>query len=73
MGFLEKMKGSVMALKKPYGEGSGMILRTCGKMISKLDLLISIVEKKSQKERLKKLRKKTKKLKKRFEVDGGEK
>jgi len=62
-----------MASKKPYGEGSGMILRTCGKIISKLDLVISMTEKGGQKERLKKLRKKTKKLKKRFEVDGGEK
>ena len=47
-----------------YGEGSGLILRTCGKIISKLNLLIPMVEKKGQKERLKKLRKKTKKLRK---------
>ena len=50
-----------------YGEGSGLILRTCGKIISKLNLLIPMVEKKGQKERLKKLRKKTKKLRKKVE------
>ena len=62
-----------MASKKSYGEGSGIILRTCGKIISKLDLLISMVEKEGQKERLKKLRKKTRKLRRKFEVDGKEK
>lgn len=55
-----------MASKKPFGEGSGLILRTCGKIISKLDLLISMTEKKGQKKRLKELRKKTRKLKKKI-------
>jgi hypothetical protein len=55
-----------MELKKPFGEGSGLILRTCGKIISKLDLLISMTEKKGQKKRLKELRKKTRKLKKKI-------
>ena len=53
-----------MASKKPFGEGSGLILRTCGKIITKLDLLISMTEKKGQKKRLKELRKKTRKLRK---------
>ena len=56
----------MLELKKVYGEGSGMILRTCGRIISKLDLLISMTEKKGQKKRLKELRKKTRKLKKRI-------
>jgi len=55
-----------VASKKPFGEGSGLILRTCGKIISKLDLLISMTEKKGQKKRLKELRKKTRKLKKKI-------
>ena len=55
-----------MELKKAYGEGSGMILRTCGRIISKLDLLIPMAAKKGQKKRLKELRKKTRKLKKRI-------
>ena len=55
-----------MELKKPFGEGSGLILRTCGKIISKLDLLIPMADKKSQKKRLKELRKKTRKLKKKI-------
>lgn len=53
-----------MASKKLFGEGSGLILRTCGKIITKLDLLISMTEKKGQKKRLKELRKKTRKLRK---------
>ena len=56
----------MVASKKPFGEGSGLILRTCGKIISKLDLLISMTEKKGQKKRLKELRKKTRKLKKKI-------
>jgi hypothetical protein len=60
------MGRSVVASKKPFGEGSGLILRTCGKIISKLDLLISMTEKKGQKKRLKELRKKTRKLKKKI-------
>ena len=55
-----------MASKKLFGEGSGLILRTCGKIITKLDLLISMTEKKGQKKRLKELRKKTRKLKKKI-------
>ena len=47
-----------------YGEGSGIIIRTCGKIISKLDLIIPMTEKKGQRKRLKKLKRKTKKLKK---------
>jgi hypothetical protein len=66
MGSLGEMRRSVMELKKPFGEGSGLILRTCGKIISKLDLLISMTEKKGQKKRLKELRKKTRKLKKKI-------
>ena len=66
MGFLGEMRRSVMELKKAYGEGSGMILRTCGRIISKLDLLIPMADKKGQKKRLKELRKKTRKLKKRI-------
>ena len=53
-----------MASKKSYGEGSGIVIRTCGKIISKLDLVISMTEKKGQRKKLKKLKKKTKKLKK---------
>ena len=56
----------MVASKKPFGEGSGLILRTCGKIISKLDLLISMTEKRGQKKRLKELRKKTRKLKKKI-------
>ena len=55
-----------MELMNSYGEGSGIIIRTCGKIISKLDLLIPMEEKKGQKKRLKELRKKTRKLKKRI-------
>ena len=53
-----------MELMNSYGEGSGIVIRTCGKIISKLDLVISMTEKKGQRKRLKKLKKKTKKLKK---------
>ena len=55
-----------MESTKPYGEGSGMIFRICGKIMTKLDILIPMEEKKGQKKRLKELRKKTRKLKKRI-------
>ena len=55
-----------MELMNSYGEGSGIIIRTCGKIISKLNLVISMTEKKGQKKRLKKLKKKTRKLKKKI-------
>ena len=42
-----------MESTKPYGEGSGMILRICGKIMTKLDILIPMEEKKGQKKKLK--------------------